>query len=89
MYIEPEVEALFLLAEPFTQSYFSFLNEYERLRDQYFAFYRVLEKPLDTNSLHTLKQLLKTGAKLERLHTLQAFREGVRLERERKKVKRP
>ena len=55
MYVEPEVEALFLLAEPFTQSYFSFLDEYERLRDQYFAFYRDLEKPLDTNSLHTLK----------------------------------
>ena len=85
MCVEPEVEALFLLAEPFTQSYFSFLDEYKRLHDQYFTFYRALKATLDMDSLHTLKQLLKTGVELERLHTLQTFREGVRLERERKK----
>lgn len=82
MYMEPDIEALYRWAEPFEHSYFSFLDEYEDLWDQYLALYCALEESIDFDSLDTLNQLLNLREQLENFHTRHAFREGVRLARE-------
>lgn len=81
MYVEPEIEVLHRWAEPFQHSYFSFLDEYEALQDQYLAFYCSLEETLGPDSLTTLEQLLDIRERMEMFHSLHAFREGVRLAR--------
>lgn len=83
MYMEPEIEALYRWAEPFKHSYFSFLDEYEDLWDQYLALYCALEETLDVDNLTTLDQLLDIQEQLEKFHTLHAFQEGARLARPR------
>lgn len=82
MCMEPEISALYQRSEPFALSYFSFLDEYENLKDQYLALYCALEETVDLDSLDTLDQLLNLKDQLETFHTRHAFREGVRLARE-------
>lgn len=82
MCMEPEISALYRRSEPFALSYFSFLDEYENLWNQYLALYCALEESIDFDSLDTLNQLLNLREQLEDFYTRHAFREGVRLARE-------
>ncbi len=81
MYAEPEIESLYLWAEAFDHSYFSFLDEYGALYERYLALFCALEETLNTDDFTLLAELLDVMGQMEEYYRFQAFREGVRLAR--------
>lgn len=81
MFVEPEIEQLFLLAQPFDRSYFPELDEYDSLSSQYLMLFSQLDAVLGDREFETLTELIRVMNEMEDYQRLHYFREGVHLAR--------
>jgi len=76
MFMEPGIYELFTREEPFCDSYFAYLDEYDVLMTKYLTLYAALEATLDEESFDILEKMIECQGDMEEFQAMHHFRQG-------------